>query len=125
MNKQEFGFINAKERSRHRLIDHMDLSNRDNRTLLYGYTREHRTWHVYIKHGVIHTVEYGFNGNPIEQKVGCSQYYIPTKFLCPESCDLDFCALLMNQGIYLPFTTFTEGADEQRKQGTPYAGLTL
>ena len=84
------------------------LNNKEDRTLLYGYTTERDTWHVYIKDREIHTVWYG-NGDlitPIKVNVTRNSDYIPNKRLYPDRCDYEFCKLLIDQGEYLSFTLY-------------------
>ncbi len=125
MNKQEFQALLAKEKRSSVLVDCEDLLDITNRTLLYGYTCDRDTWHVYIQDGVIYTVIYTNRREPLEQRVTRNEDFVPNKRLYPESCDLEFCELLLSKGVRLPFTTFNENADELRKNGTHYSGLTL
>ena len=87
------------------------------RTLLYGYTCERETFHVYIKNKQIYVVIYNTEysrGKPtpknmMQIEVKSNRDYVPNKRLYPERCDYDFCKLLKEKGIDLPFTTFSEG----------------
>ncbi len=97
------------------LINVNDLHNKEDRTLLYGYTMERSTFHVYLKDMKIHTVVYntdysGDNPKPknmIEVEVISNHDYIPDKRLYPERCDYEFCKLLKGNNVHsLPFTTF-------------------
>ena len=86
------------------------------RTLLYGYTCENETFHVYLKDGKIHAVAY-FNDysddtvkpkNMREIKIENNRDFIPDKRVYPEACDYHFCKLLKLRDIHLPFTTWNE-----------------
>lgn len=98
-----------------------------NRTLLYGYTCERETFHVYVKDQKIYVIVYKIDyplshekehgifmrGDPrpinmrqIEVKSNCD--YIPDKRLYPERCDYHFCRALKERGIELPFTSWGE-----------------
>ena len=98
-----------------------------NRTLLYGYTCERETFHVYVKDQKIYTVVYktdyplsyekklgGFmHGDPrpvnLRQiEVKSNRNYVPDKRLYPERCDYHFCRALKERGIELPFTSWSE-----------------
>ena len=100
-----------------------------NKTLLYGYTCEKETFHVYIKDKQIYVVVYNtecLNGKPVPKnmrqiKVKVNQDYVPDKRLYPERCDYNFCVLLKEKGIDLPFTAFSEGFNWD----SPYYGFTL
>lgn len=85
------------------------------RTLLYGYTCERKTFHTYLKdmeiHVVVYDVNYSGKPHPVGMKeieVHSNQDYVPDKRLYPETCDYTFCKLLKRLGIELPFTTYNE-----------------
>ena len=103
------------------LISAKDLLNTKDRTLLYGYTCARETFHVYLKNNEIHTVMYNndYSGdytkpkNMRELAIKSNYGYVPDKRLYPEACDYEFCRLLKENGIYLPFTNFNENRPEQ------------
>lgn len=87
------------------------LTDSTARTLLYGYTCERATWHVYLDaQGVLHKVVYVGNKLLLTHASGIipDLGLIPDKRLYPEDCDEEACALLIKAGCNLPFTTFTE-----------------
>lgn len=99
-----------------------DLQDQSPRTLLYGYTCDRETWHVYILDGEIRTILYGgysdkgvYDINPEND-----EDYVPDKRLYPECCDEEFCTLLLERGIHLPFTTFNENREEKQYYGKAY-----
>lgn len=101
-----------------------------NKTLLYGYTCERETFHVYIKDEEIYVVTYDVDyssrdnirpKNMRQIKVTSNHDYVPDKRLYPERCDYDFCRLLKEKGIDLPFTAWTDNIDNSRE----YYGFTL
>jgi hypothetical protein len=96
-------------------ISAADLINKADRTLLYGYTCDRSTWHVYLKNGEIHTLRYISVKSTREILVTSNKDYIPDKRLYPERCDFEFCSFLKNLGYSLPFTTWTEMAAEQQE----------
>ena len=110
------------------LITAKDLLNTKDRTLLYGYMCTRETFHVYLKNNEIHTVIYSrdYSENSIKPKnmreisIKSNANYIPDKRLYPETCDYEFCVLLKERDIYLPFTTY----DEKRPLCN-YYGFTL
>mgnify|MGYP007039915543 FL=1 len=55
-----------------------------------------------------------------EISIKSNDNYIPDKRLYPETCDYEFCVLLKERDIYLPFTTY----DEKRPLRN-YYGFTL
>jgi len=92
------------------------LNNKFDRTLLYGYTCDRYTWHVYLKEGEIHTVMYMDKKDIQEIQVTSNKGYIPDKRLYPERCDFEFCSLLKSLGCSLPFTIWKELPSNQRRQ---------
>lgn len=116
MDIQEFASLKNYPQKRQEVITVNDLVNRSNRTLLYGYTCERQTWHVYLRNGEIIVVQYNqeySRGKPapknmerISVKSSCG--FIPDKRLYPERCDYEFCRILKEKGYDLPFTTWSE-----------------
>lgn len=121
MTKQEMEMI--KDSS----ITNKPLSAKDlepflkDRTLLYGYTCDRKTFHVYLKDLEIHTIIYDVEYNNGKQRptniteicVSSNMDYIPNKRLYPEACDYTFCKLLKHANINLPFTFFNENRPKQ------------
>lgn len=121
MNKQEFEALSAIDRAPAVTLPHA-LTNKSPRTLLYGYTSDRSTWHVYLDEaGVMHKVVYDHNK--------LMRFHIsgeipdielaPDKRLYPEACDTEACKLLIKAGCSLPFTTFTDTV----RPANPYIGL--
>ena len=118
MTKEWFDKLNTLFEEEAKIIYAHELYPYDlNRTLLYGYTCERETFHVYLKdkqiYTVIYNVEYS-NGKPTPKSmrqinVKSNRDYVPDKRLYPERCDYHFCKLLKEKGVDLPFTTFSEG----------------
>ena len=118
MNLNEFDNLKKIEKTKETVISAKDILNDSlcDRTLLYGYTCDRSTFHVYLKEGLIHTITYKIdysgeigNHKPVDMKEICvesNRDYIPDKRLYPECCDFYFCKLLKEKNIYLPFTTF-------------------
>lgn len=87
------------------------------RTLLYGYTCERDTWHVYIKDCVIHKVIYKYGKDPMEYAVNDNSEFIPDKRLYPETCDFKFCSILHRLGYELPFTSWDNEREVKQYYG--------
>lgn len=107
MTKEELSSINY-FRPIDSIITIEELANKNDRTLLYGYTCERATWHVYIKDKEIRTCTYNYNSEPTIVNIESIYDYIPDKRLYPECCDFEFCSLLKKENIILPFTTYSE-----------------
>lgn len=116
MTKQEYDKITNTRRSND-LITINDLINKEDRTLLYGYLCDRSTFHVYIKEEEIFVVRYGYEQKPKLCEVAYNEYYVPDKRLYPECCDYEFCKLLIERGISLPFTTPNFSRDYKKYYG--------
>jgi hypothetical protein len=113
MNREELDALYSVNEIKERVVDVTDLENKSDRTLIYGYTCERDTWHVYLKDGVIYTVLYGYGPvNKVLMDVKCNQGFVPNKRLYPRRCDFEFCKLLKEKGCRLTFTTWEDRADE-------------
>ena len=112
MNRKEYNDINKIDN----LISVEDLSNVKDRTLLYGYTFTRDIFHVYLKNGNIHAVIYdtiygylmSHPINMLELDIKSNYDYVPDKRLYPEACDYEFCKLLKERNIDLPFVHFNK-----------------
>jgi len=121
MNKNDYKKLEL-VKADNRVISPDDLKNKSDRTLLYGYSTYaygNLTWHVYIKDEVIHTIWYD---NTEEEITICelpnyinNKQYIPNKRLYPEYCDFEFCELLKQRGIQLPFSQWTNDNMEEKQ----------
>lgn len=114
MKIEDFNKLEQYKKAQDTLITGHSLENKQDRTLLYGYTCDRDTWHVYLKKGNIHTVIYRNNlcrNFPIGLKevlVKTNQDYIPNKRLYPAACDYEFCKLLKDMDCHLPFTSYDD-----------------
>lgn len=119
MNKEQLAeLLGRKEPVR--LITVGDLRDQSNRTLLYGYTVERDTFHVYLRDQKFHTYVYSpryAEKPPYDDAMYYAflpsvdvdgEYVVPNKRLYPAACDFEYCSLLLSRGVHLPFTTFEE-----------------
>ena len=88
-----------------------ELKNQEDRTLIWGYTMDRDSVHVYIKGGILYAYAYDNNKSEMWYKYGeeldiQEAGIVPSKRLYPECCDKEFCELLYGKGESLPFTTF-------------------
>jgi hypothetical protein len=85
------------------LITVNDMINKEPRTLIYGYTIDRDTFEIIIDYGdgeikkFIDDVEYIIESN---------YDFIPNKRVYPAKSDFEFCKLLIQRGIDIPFTIF-------------------
>lgn len=123
MNKEEYGKIIDLQLKDIPQIQAEDLFDTSDRTLLYGYTCDRDTFHVYVKDLKIHAVTYRTdyeNDAPnfmTEISVNSNDDYIPNKRLYPETCDYEFCEKLKKLGYDLPFTIWSDGRPEAQFYG--------
>lgn len=125
MTNEDFMKLKEYRKENEEVLAADDLINRENRTLLYGYTCDRETWHVYLRDGKIYTIKYQANyvrKCPVHVKeipIYDNGDYIPNKRLYPTACDYEFCMKLKERGYDLPFTS-----QDDRKR-TRYYGYTL
>jgi hypothetical protein len=99
-----------------------DLSDKSPRTLLWGYTSSHHSFHAYLdEQGAIHRVIYVHTGKHVvlvehshEEQTGEGSGYLSAKRLYPEACDYEFCAYLVDHGIKLPFSPYNDETKPQQ-----------
>ena len=116
------------------IIDVAELVDKSDRTLLYGYTVERHTHHVYLKDQFIHVLIYVSNFDMSDEKIKDVVFYnvdkrhhlkripfLPNKRLYPERCDFDFCKVLIEKGLELSFTNYI--ANNQFMRPTGFYGL--
>lgn len=112
MNKIEFDTLNEDISRELVLVDAAMLLDQTPRTLVYGYTCERDTFHVYLAEDGIHKVIYDHHGlirqHVTEHDQIRASECVPDKRLYPEACDFEFCALLKRRGVTLPFTTWND-----------------
>lgn len=117
MNVREFEKLNKIQKEKEQVLTIDDLTNKEDRTLLYGYTCKGEAQHVYVKDNAIYTVVYPYGSNVDYVEVESNQEYVPDKRLYPERCDFEFCSLLKRKGIYLTFTTWQDDIKEETYYG--------
>lgn len=135
MRKEWFDKLNQYDLQQAELICAHDLRPYVyNKTLMYGYTCERETFHVYIKDEQIYVVVYEtdysilyneelssfMRGEPKPKnmrqiEVKSNRDYVPNKRLYPERCDYNFCKLLKERGIELPFSHWGEEVPLNKK----------
>ena len=97
------------------------LTNKNSRTLIYGYDLDRNTFHLYLEDCKFHLVYY--NGNEYIQGSIFTGFEIdpviciPGKRTYPEVCDFEFCKLLKSFDISLNFTTFDDKREIKQYYG--------
>lgn len=130
MNQDEYILVSAQPSETDRSVSVTDLDNQGPRTLLYGYTAERQTFHVYLDgemiHRFIYTPDYDNPrgapefGHWHEQNVNSVEYdarftwdegedLVPNKRLYPNHCDYEFASFMKSNGFYLPLKNWDDG----------------
>jgi hypothetical protein len=138
LTKESFSKIYEEKTNSSISID--ELLDKSNRTLIYGYNCDRDTFHAFIYNGKMYSCYYKYSTymkedyiineiSVIPKTEQCSfkelfnKYHsVPNKRVYPESCDEEFCNLLMRKDIEIPFTTFDEKRAEMLK-GKKYHGM--
>lgn len=107
MNLQELEIIKAPN-IEGGVIRYEGLTDKTERTLLYGYTCDRSTFHVYIKDKKIRIAVYGYNEEPWEITPTTNFSYVPDKRVYPEDADFEFCSLLKQDDVRILFTSYSE-----------------
>ena len=115
MTLKELEKLNRLEHKQFEIIKAEDMSNTEDRTLIYGYTCERESFHVYIKdkeiHVVIYRTTYSDPRRPEQMREiipTIAREYVPDKRIYPAACDFEFCRLLQDRGVTLPFTYYDD-----------------
>ena len=97
------------------------LQDQTPRTLIYGYSTARDTFHLYLAEDGIHLVVYDYHKLQLQHKhenegIRFSEC-VPDKRVYPEACDYEFCTMLLQAGMNIPFTAWTDGRKEQAFHG--------
>jgi hypothetical protein len=119
VNKEEFESL--KDAMSFALMVHVTDFTGPDRTLLYGYTCDRDTFHIYLKDGYIHRLVYTYDGEVKDygwHKAWHPERMVPDKRVYPESTDIQMAYRLQATQVsvpYLPFTeaTYSEVCDRQ------------
>ena len=100
------------------------LSDQTPRTLIYGYTLERNSFHVYLDGGKIHALIHDADGlliwHDTEDGDLTFAHCIPSKRAYPQDCDFEFCVQIKDSGCAIPFTV-----SDWKGAHAPFAGLRL
>jgi len=126
VNLQEFEELRYKGSSIENIISVDELVNQEDRTLLWGYTCSRDSWHVYLLDREINLFHFVYPKEKI--KYLCQESFdlekqslVPDKRLFPEACDFEFCKLLKEKGLNLPFTVYQTDRDPKQFHGAIYS----
>lgn len=112
MNALQYETLTGTIQPEPQLANAKGLYNQAPRTLLFGYTGDKDTVHVYLVDGTIHKVVYNFKGHLIEHKSQAQGLLFSecaaVKRLYPEACDFEFCSVLKRRGVHLSFYNWND-----------------
>lgn len=101
-----------------------ELADPSDRTLVYGYTVERETFHLYLENGKFNRVVYDGDNVFLSGLTGLDSIElalcVPDKRVYPARSDFEFCRLVLIKGGSVPFTTF-----EPPKEIKPFYGLKI
>lgn len=96
-------------------------------TLLYGYTCDRATFHVYLKDGLIHRLVYKEGARTVDLvehealRSWDPNLLVPDKRVFPESTNILMATLLKDAGVLVPYTRFNEENYERVKDERMHA----
>lgn len=131
MDSTQFADLMARENPSRYI--HAEHFTGPDRTLLYGYTCDRHTFHVYLQDGWIHRITYtGTLDHSLIRHDAMADWWafnlIPDKRVYPERTDIDFARMLQVTGARVPYLTFDperyERAKDTLMHGKTYADLT-
>lgn len=99
------------------------LQDKTDRTLIWGYTPEKDSFHVYLQEGTIVRLVYGYRDTEPSVEAGTDffpQTLVPAKRVYPEASDAEFCGLLQQVGAEFTFATF-----DPKREPKQFHGKTL
>lgn len=96
-----------------------DLTDKTPRTLLYGYTADRKTWHVYLEPDTLKIVTVSYKDTDRLRKIHVTYNddFVPTKRLFPEACDYEFTKLLFHRGVKMPFSNWNPHREHRTFHG--------
>lgn len=127
MTKEQLEIIQAEVVESAPTVSAKEIFNHQPRTLLWGYTCDRDSFHVYLDGmGFIHRVTYmktsgedvllsHVKGTELEAKL-----LVPNKRVYPEATDFEFAKLLKEKGIEVTYTNYQEDREESDFYGLRY-----
>lgn len=114
MNLHELSLLTDEAKAPRTIINVSELAERvfglHNQTLLYGYTCDRDTFHVYLKDGHIHRTIYKSTSDVVShvdfgRECDATQL-VPDKRVYPAPTSFAFARTLIRKGVPVPFTTW-------------------
>ena len=104
-----------------------DLTDKSDRTLIYGYDVDRVTIHVYIENERISYYRYSRSGEFMDfrndERWHDPEYLVPNKRAYPEATDFEFATILARIGHPITFTTW--GILRSQPNSEKYHGRTM
>jgi hypothetical protein len=105
---------------------HVFTLGRQERTLVYGYTLERETFHVYVRGGEIHVHIYNYKGETLGHIHGDelpAEMLRPSKRAYPERTEYAFAQYMKSIGHPLTFTNFNQEKYDENIFATYYGKI--
>lgn len=120
MDKNQFESLENPPRRTERVTAGF-LQDQTPRTLIYGYSTARDTFHLYLAEDGIHLVIYDYHKLQLQHKhenegIRFSEC-VPDKRVYPEACDYEFCTMLLQADVRIPFTTWSDDRAEKPFHG--------
>jgi hypothetical protein len=93
------------------------MSDKTDRTLIWGYTLNRDSFHVYLKNRNIYKVIYEYRQEPEQYPINSVYDVLPNKRAYPEACDFEFCRFIKSLGVEISFTTFDDKREVKKYHG--------
>lgn len=126
MKKQQYEELCKNSQAYIGTISIEDIEGAHDGTLLWGYTCDRNSFHVYLKSGQIHRVIYTFEGDVLDYICGEeleAKLLSPSKRIYPEATSFDFVIALRKADCDTPLTNFNEDREEAIWYGKVYEDL--
>lgn len=125
MTPDQYARLNAQPL---RVLRVEDLQDKRPRTLLYGYTLERDTFHLYLgADAQLHRVIYDHHNAVTQYKTGAElplEDCFPDKRAYPARCDYEACSRLVAAGVRISFTGY-DPAESARSEEPLWYGLRI
>lgn len=120
MNKEQYRTLECSTQKKDEVsID--ELIDRSDRTLIYGYTIDRETFHLYLENGQFNLAIYDAYDCLVKSARGKAQMSVsdcrPSKRAYPERSDFEFAMLMKKKEANITFTTFSKVNKEGRFHG--------
>lgn len=126
MNEQQVTFLKQLLETT-KTVSVWELKNKKDRTLIYGYTTDRHTFHLYLKNEKFFVAIYNHDKTFLSKQTTETlnvEDCFPNKRIYPESCDFEFAILLASKNARPTYLAFNPDRFEKVKD-LQYHGETI